>query len=217
MPASPLGAPLDLPCGQRLANRIAKSAMTEALAARDDAPGAAHAMLYRRWSRGGMAPQVTGNVMIDRRYLERPGNVVVEDRRDLGALRDWAAAGKSGGSRIWMQISHPGRQCPVTVARRPLSPSAERLRILGLFGTPREMTEADIEEAPPPSSRGRPGSTGYRSTPPMAISSVSSCRRSPIGGATSGQAPLRTGPDCCAVSCPPCATPWAPGFQWPSS
>lgn len=146
MPVSPLAVPLDLPCGQRLANRIAKSAMTEALAGVDDAPTVAHDTLYRRWSQGGISLQVTGNVMIDRRYLERPGNVVVEDRRDLDALRAWAAAGKSGGSRIWMQISHPGRQCPAMVARRPLSPSAERLRILGLFGTPREMTGADIEE-----------------------------------------------------------------------
>ena len=82
MPPSPLAAPLDLPCGVRLANRIGKSAMTEALAGPDDAPNVAHDTLYARWSRGGMAVQLTGNVMIDRRYLERPGNVVVEDRRE---------------------------------------------------------------------------------------------------------------------------------------
>ncbi|PRY77970.1 NADH:flavin oxidoreductase/NADH oxidase family protein [Marivita geojedonensis] len=146
MPPSPLAAPLDLPCGVRLANRIGKSAMTEALAGPDDAPNVAHDTLYARWSKGGMAVQLTGNVMIDRRHLERPGNVVVEDRRDLQALKSWAAAGKSGGSRIWMQISHPGRQCPIVVNMRPLSPSAEKLRILGLFGKPREMTEADIED-----------------------------------------------------------------------
>ncbi len=147
MPPSPLAAPLDLPCGLRLANRIGKSAMTEAIAGADDAPNVAHDTLYARWSKGGMAVQLTGNVMIDRRYLERPGNVVVEDRRDLPALKSWAAAGKSGGSQIWMQISHPGRQCPIVVTMRPLSPSAEKLRILGLFGKPREMTEADIEDA----------------------------------------------------------------------
>lgn len=147
MTPSPLATPLRLPCGFLLPNRIAKSAMTEALAGRDDAPNDRHRMLYRRWSSGGMALQITGNVMVDRRYLERPGNVVVEDERDLAALRDWAAAGKSGGSRIWMQISHPGRQCPVVVNTRPLSPSAERLRILGLFGTPKAMTSADIDDA----------------------------------------------------------------------
>lgn len=140
-------APLDLPCGARLKNRFARSAMTEALADRRDAPTAAHQTLYARWSRGGMALQMTGNVMIDRRYLERPGNVVVEDERVLPALRDWARAARSGGSQIWMQISHPGRQCPIVVQTRPLSPSAEKLRILGLFGRPKAMTPDDIQDA----------------------------------------------------------------------
>lgn len=147
MPSSPLATPLDLPCGVQLANRIGKSAMTEALAGPDDAPNAIHDALYSRWSKGGMAVLVTGNVMIDRRYLERPGNVVVEDRRDLEALRTWATAAKSGGSHVWMQISHPGRQCPIVVNTKPLSPSAEKLRILGLFGKPQEMTEDKIEDA----------------------------------------------------------------------
>ncbi len=138
---------LDLPCGVRVKNRFSKSAMTEALADPSDAPTQAHQMLYKRWSDGGMALQITGNVMVDRRYLERPGNVVVEDESVLDALRQWADAAKSGGSHIWMQISHPGRQCPIVVNIRPLSPSAEKLRILGLFGKPKAMSQDDIEEA----------------------------------------------------------------------
>ena len=146
-PSSPLASPLQLPCGASLPNRLAKSAMTEALADRQDRPTGAHQQLYRRWSCGGPALQVTGNVMVDRRYLERPGNVVIEDERDLSELTAWAQAGRSGGSRIWMQISHPGRQCPIIVARSPLSPSSEKLRMLGLFGRPREMSDADIRDA----------------------------------------------------------------------
>lgn len=138
---------VDLPCGARLKNRFGKSAMTEAIADRSDAPNAGHNALYGRWSQGGMALQLTGNVMVDRRYLERPGNVVVEDERALDALAAWAEAAKSGGSAIWMQISHPGRQCPIVVNTTPLSPSAEKLRILGLFGKPRAMSVDDIEDA----------------------------------------------------------------------
>lgn len=138
---------LDLPCGVRLKNRFSKSAMTEALADRHDAPTTAHQTLYKRWSHGGMGMQMTGNVMIDGRYLERPGNIVVEDARVLDALQDWATAAKSGGSQIWMQISHPGRQCPIVVNTRPLSPSTEKLRILGLFGKPKAMTSDDITDA----------------------------------------------------------------------
>ncbi len=144
---SSLSHPLNLPCGAQLRNRIARSAMTEALADRKDRPTQAHQTLYRRWSEGGLALQMTGNVMVDRRYLERPGNVVVEDESTLDALQAWAQAAKSGGNQVWMQISHPGRQCPIVVNAHPLSPSAEKLRILGLFGKPREMTPEDIEEA----------------------------------------------------------------------
>lgn len=121
--------------------------MTEALADGRDVPTKAHQTLYERWSHGGMAVQVTGNVMVDRRYLERPGNVVIEDESSLAALQSWATAARSGGSQIWMQISHPGRQCPIVVNTRPLSPSAEKLRILGLFGKPKAMTSEDIEGA----------------------------------------------------------------------
>lgn len=138
---------LELPCGVRLKNRFARSAMTEALADVHDAPNKAHQTLYERWSNGGMAMQMTGNVMVDKRYLERPGNVVVQDESVLNVLQDWAQAAKSGGSQIWMQISHPGRQCPIVVHRRPLSPSAEKLRILGLFGKPTAMTSEDIQDA----------------------------------------------------------------------
>ncbi|WP_420833244.1 hypothetical protein [Roseovarius tolerans] len=140
---------LELPCGVRLKNRFARSAMTEALADVHDAPNKAHQTLYERWSYGGMAMQMTGNVMVDKRYLERPGNVVVQDESVLNVLQDWARAAKSGGSQVWMQISHPGRQCPIVVHTRPLSPSAEKLRILGLFGKPTAMTSEDIQDAIP--------------------------------------------------------------------
>lgn len=142
-----ISKPLDLPCGIRLENRLSKSAMTEALADSKDTSTIAHQALYKRWSEGGLAVQLTGNVMVDRRYLERPGNVVIEDERALDALKQWADAAKSGGSQVWMQISHPGRQCPIVVNSRPLSPSTQKLHLLGLFGKPKEMTERDIEDA----------------------------------------------------------------------
>lgn len=147
MTKSPLAAPLTLPNGVVLKNRLSKSAMTEAMADKFDTPTDAHLTLYRRWSKGGLALQTTGNVMVDRRYLERPGNVVVEDESALPALAAWAEAAKSGGAQTWVQISHPGRQCPVVVNARPLSPSTQKLRMLGLFAKPREMTVEDIHEA----------------------------------------------------------------------
>ncbi len=71
--------PLALPCGVTLANRLCKSAMTEGLASPTGRATPAHQKLYAAWAAGGAALHFTDNIMIDRRYLERAGNVVVED------------------------------------------------------------------------------------------------------------------------------------------
>ena len=47
--------------------------MTEGLADPNDNATARHVELYGRWSDGGAGLLLTGNVMVDRRYLERPG------------------------------------------------------------------------------------------------------------------------------------------------
>lgn len=144
--SSVLAQPLTLPCGVTLPNRLGKSAMTEGLADPQDNPTEAHDTLYRIWSEGGTGLLITGNVMVDRRYLERAGNVVLEDDQAMVQLKNLVAAGKSGGSQLWMQINHPGRQCQRTINRQPLSPSDIQLNMVGLFGRPRAMTEADIKE-----------------------------------------------------------------------
>jgi 2,4-dienoyl-CoA reductase-like NADH-dependent reductase (Old Yellow Enzyme family) len=141
-----LGSSLRLPCGVSLPNRLLKSAMTEGLADPEDRPTSAHLTLYRRWAEGGTGTILTGNVMVDQRYLERPGNVVVEDESVSELLAQWAAAGTAGGNQLWMQISHPGRQCSRMVAAEPVAPSDVQLRLGGLFGRPRALGEAEIGE-----------------------------------------------------------------------
>ncbi|WP_420475537.1 NADH:flavin oxidoreductase/NADH oxidase family protein [Noviherbaspirillum sp. ST9] len=136
---------LELPCGARLKNRVVKAAMSEGLADRHDHATHGHCRLYENWARGGAGLLITGNVMVDRRYLERPGNVVLEDESGMSRLQAWAAAGTLGNTHLWMQISHPGRQCPKLVSKAPLAPSAVQLDLLGNFARPRAMTEDDIE------------------------------------------------------------------------
>jgi 2,4-dienoyl-CoA reductase-like NADH-dependent reductase (Old Yellow Enzyme family) len=143
---SPLAESITLPCGSVLKNRICKSAMTEGLAEKGDLPGKELNTLYRRWSHGGSGLLITGNVMIDRRYLERAGNVVLEDASNIELFKSWASASKEGGNQVWVQLNHPGRQCPRIVNSRPLSPSDVQLDMLGNFGKPRAMTQNDIEE-----------------------------------------------------------------------
>lgn len=143
---SPLATALELPNGTVLPNRLAKSAMTEGLADKYDRPTIQHYQLYKTWSQGGTGLHITGNVLIDRRYLERAGNVVLEDDSDLPLFKEWAKQGMVGGNHLWVQLNHPGRQCPKMVNKQPLSPSDVHLEMLGNFGKPRPMTEADIED-----------------------------------------------------------------------
>ncbi|MGM0563325.1 MAG: NADH:flavin oxidoreductase/NADH oxidase family protein [Pseudomonadota bacterium] len=144
---STLNSELTLPCGAVLPNRLAKAAMTEGLADDRDHATQSLANLYQTWSKGGCGLLITGNVMVDHRFLERPGNVVLEDESGMAALRRWAAAGTAAGNHLWMQISHPGRQCSRLVSSQPLSPSDVQLKMLGNFARPRAMTGAEIETA----------------------------------------------------------------------
>ncbi len=133
-----------LPNGQRLANRLMKSALSEALADRDGAPSVRLERLYDRWSTGGYGLVVTGNVMVDGRHLGEPGNVVVEDERHLDRLAQWAKGFQDGGTPLWMQINHPGRQSNPLVSRnRPVAPSAIAPRIPGAT-TPRALGHDEV-------------------------------------------------------------------------
>ncbi|GAA0958098.1 NADH:flavin oxidoreductase/NADH oxidase family protein [Actinocorallia libanotica] len=141
-----LGTPLTLRSGQVLPNRLMKSALSEGLAEPDGAPGTRLENLYRRWSGGGYGLLVTGNVMVDRRHLGEPGNVVVEDDRHLAALARWAGVHHEHGGPIWAQLNHPGRQANQRTGRnRPVAPSAIAARVPGA-ARPRALRDEEIRE-----------------------------------------------------------------------
>lgn len=146
-----LAQPLSLPCGAQLPNRLCKSAMTEGLSDPRLYASERHNRLYRQWSEGGAGLLITGNVMIDNRVLERPGNVAIDPasayrpgHEGYERLRAWAQAGTVAGNHLWMQISHAGRQSPWYVAKQPLAPSEVRLDLMGNYRRPRALTEAEI-------------------------------------------------------------------------
>jgi hypothetical protein len=78
-----IAQPLTLPNGVILKNRIGKAPLTEGLADAMNRATERHVRLYGRWAAGGAAVVVTGNVQIDRRYLERAGQ--------RGDRRQWRA------------------------------------------------------------------------------------------------------------------------------
>jgi 2,4-dienoyl-CoA reductase-like NADH-dependent reductase (Old Yellow Enzyme family) len=140
--------PLTLPSGVVLKNRLGKSAMSEALGTTDNHVTEALIELYGRWADGGIGLQVTGNVMIDRRALGEPNNVALEDDSDMDLLRRWAAAGTRGGTQLWMQLNHPGKQAPKGLNRETVSPSAVAFKkdLSAFFATPRELTDGEIRD-----------------------------------------------------------------------
>ncbi len=141
-------SPIQLPCGATIGNRLCKAALTEGLADAGNRATARHERLYRAWSEGGAGLVITGNVQVDRRYLERPGNVVIDLNGGIEELKRFAAAGTAHGNHLWMQINHPGRQTPTSVCRAPVAPSAIPLELPGaMYAAPREMTVHEIEDA----------------------------------------------------------------------
>ena len=142
-----LDTPLELPCGIELSNRLCKAAMTEGLGNPHNQATERHARIYRRWAEGGIGLNLTGNVLIDRNYLERPGNVAIDGNDGLDALKAYAEAGKANGTALWMQINHPGRQCPASINAHPLSPSDVQLGSNDkAFGKPVPMTGEQVRD-----------------------------------------------------------------------
>ncbi|EHO53042.1 NADH:flavin oxidoreductase/NADH oxidase family protein [Lentilactobacillus kisonensis] len=142
-----LQQPLTLSSGTIIKNRFFKSAMNENFA-KNGHPNQQHVNLYRTWANGGAGLLLTGNVMIDQHALGEPGNVVVEDERDLEVLKQWAEAGTVNNTQLWMQINHPGKQSPRTLSKEPVAPSA--IGFDGIYGRafnkPRALTQDEIKQ-----------------------------------------------------------------------
>ena len=120
----PLFAPLTLPNGQVLKNRLAKAAMEESMAEPGQLPGAPMQRLYRRWAEGGAGLLITGNVMVAPDAMTGPGGLVLEAGTPQAPYRAWADAVHAGGAKVWMQINHPGRQVFAALGNPGWAPSA---------------------------------------------------------------------------------------------
>ncbi|MEM6487865.1 MAG: oxidoreductase, partial [Pseudomonadota bacterium] len=120
---SPLFAPLTLPCGAALKNRIVKSAMSDSLGDGTGHPSAGQLRLYRRWAEGGLAAAIVGEVQGSHAYAEKPGNLVLDAAADETRFRRLAEAGRANGALLWLQLGHAGALAyPPT--SRPRGPSA---------------------------------------------------------------------------------------------
>eukprot|EP00924_Labyrinthula_sp_SR-Ha-C_P009056 snap_masked-scaffold_2-processed-gene-11.22-mRNA-1 protein AED:0.62 eAED:0.62 QI:0/-1/0/1/-1/1/1/0/475 len=125
---------LSLPCGIIVSNRLAKASMTEGLADNSNLPTTKLCNLYKSWgNQSNCGLLFTGNIMFDRRFLERPGNVVVpqDDKDKVDAkyrFSEWAEAVKESQSKLIAQIGHPGPQAFGGVCHTSVGPSARTFK-----------------------------------------------------------------------------------------
>ena len=140
---SVLDSALDLPCGLRLENRLAKAAMSDSLGDGAGQPTDDQLELYRRWARGGIGLSIIGEVQVESGYPEKPGNLVLSARRNRPQFERLALAGTEGLSTIWPQLGHAGALAHAPISR-PAGPSA--LDLEGLRCA--ELSVAEIEGLP---------------------------------------------------------------------
>ena len=156
---------LTLPYSKRIApNRLVKAATTEQLAdPTTNHPNDELGIASEYFAKGGVGILLTGNVHVDRRYMEATRNVAAEEKdlRDpvvMAKWRKWAKAckgGEGGKTLSIVQISHGGRQVPRSVNWwSSLAPSSVSLELAGIpqssllspFAPPRAATLEDIED-----------------------------------------------------------------------
>ncbi len=138
--------PFTLPCGEILNNRIAKAALTERLADTSHLPNSKHLQLYETWAKGGAGILLSGNIMIDERYLEAAGNVVAHPLSPEAPFKQWTKKVLDYGNHFWAQLNHAGRQATIFSTLQPVSASDVKLKKMGLFAKPRPLKASEIEE-----------------------------------------------------------------------
>jgi 2,4-dienoyl-CoA reductase-like NADH-dependent reductase (Old Yellow Enzyme family) len=147
-PAGIIASDFVLPNGTKLANRIAKASMSEGLASATNAATQGLVDLYRIWGKAGAGLLLSGNVQVDRRHLERAGNVAFDalmTEDDRAMARQWAEAAQAGGAQLWAQLSHAGRQTPKALNHRPDSASGIAVVLPGgKYAAPMAMSDSRI-------------------------------------------------------------------------
>lgn len=154
-----LGQSVTFPFSKKTAkNKVMKSAMSERLATFSSydprmrgQPTAELVRLYETWGTGGIGIIVTGNIQIKKDHLEATGNAIIDRELPSDYLDDYcvlAGAAKACGSLVLGQLSHPGRQVPITIQSSPESSSdIEHPSVAGVwFARPTPLTKEGIRD-----------------------------------------------------------------------
>lgn len=157
-----ISAPIQLPCGLSMPNRLVKAAMEEMLGPLGGGdPQPEHFVIYDQWSQGGWGMILTGNVMVSSSHLGTPLDVIVPAsdastyQTSITAFKAWSESAHAAGSApVIMQLCHTGRQSMRGSGRSVLTASKSASAIAlnankdivtkvmsrAMFGEPKEMT-----------------------------------------------------------------------------
>lgn len=142
-PIASITSSLELPCGAVLKNRLAKSPMSDSLGDGQGDPTEAQIRLYEKWAEGGVALAVIGEVQIDPRFPEKPGNLVLGAHSSQALLQSLSSRGAVNSAHLWPQLGHAGALAHAPISQ-PKGPSALKVDGLQCSG----MTPGEVKELP---------------------------------------------------------------------
>jgi 2,4-dienoyl-CoA reductase-like NADH-dependent reductase (Old Yellow Enzyme family) len=117
--------------------------MSDSLGTGEGAPTDAQTRLYERWAEGGAAVSIVGEVQVDPRYPEKPGNLVLGPHTDQQAIELLVSRAVIKGSHLWPQLGHAGALShpPISHPKGPSVLNIEGIRCAG-------MSAEEIRELP---------------------------------------------------------------------
>ncbi|CAE6511274.1 unnamed protein product [Rhizoctonia solani] len=145
--------------GRTMVSRIYKAATGERMYSWDQCDPSARGtpldrlvQLYETWGRGGYGMIISGNITVDSKHLEIPGNGVIARSNSTPAHIEQfcrlAGAGKAHGSLVVMQLSHAGRRTPGYINSQPVSAGDVRSNEQTIipYGQPTPLTKEGIAQ-----------------------------------------------------------------------
>jgi len=127
-------------------NRFVRSATAEGTADADGVVGDELFDMYRNLAKGGVGLIITGHAYVQLNGRAGGDQMGIHKDELVPRLRELAdeVHTASHDCKIAVQIAHAGRQAARRIVSDPVAPSVVTESVTGI--TPREMTEADIEE-----------------------------------------------------------------------
>ncbi len=124
-------------------NRFIRSATAERLFDREGFPESGLGEFYCRLARGGIGAIITGHAFIEPQGRASPKQLAIFKDDFISPLKKITKEVHSCGARIFIQLSHAGRQTKSKyTGETPIAPSA--VREMTLDALPRQMEEDEI-------------------------------------------------------------------------